>query len=249
MGSALYYFLVLLFTLIYIVPFTLLFLVTVLFDKERAALHWASRIWAVSIYRCCPRWHVRVEGLEHLDRARPSVIVTNHQAMLDIPLMYVLPVNFKWVSKKEVQKIPIFGQVLYMHGDITVKRGSAASAKRMMQQAQEHLSRGTSVIIFPEGTRTKTGRIGPFKDGAFKLAAQAGVALQPVVHEGNGSAFDGWRLRAPHQFTVRVLEPVPAGVVAAIEPKALAAEVEAMMVAEHRRMRPDLYPDEGAQND
>ena len=241
MGSVLYYIVALLFTLVCFVPFTLLFLVTLPFDRERVVLHHASRIWAKGLYRSSPLWHVKVEGLERIDRRQPYVIVTNHQSMLDIPLMYVLPLNFKWVSKKEVQKIPIFGQVLMMHGDIPVKRGSASSAREMMRKSAERLSRGTSVIIFPEGTRSRNGRIGPFKEGAFRLAAGSGVPILPVVHEGNGSVTEGWRVKMPHRFTVRVLEPVPAEKVAAGNPGELAAEVHELMVKEHAKMRPDLY--------
>ena len=158
MASAIYYLLLSLFTVICFVPFAVLFALTVFFDKERVALHWASRVWSYGIFRLCPLWKLRVEGREKIDRSRPWVIVTNHQSMLDIPLMYVLPLNFKWVSKKEVQKMPIFGWVLWMHGDIPVERGSRRSAKRMMERCVERLSRGTSVIVFPEGTRTLQGR-------------------------------------------------------------------------------------------
>ena len=116
--------------------------------------------------------------------------------MLDIPLMYVLPTTFKWVSKKEVQKMPVFGWVLWMHGDIPVERGSRGSAKQMLERCRQRLSRGTSVIVFPEGTRTKTGEIGRFKDGAFLVAKHAGVGIQPVVIDGTWSLNDGWRLNS-----------------------------------------------------
>ncbi|WP_337518088.1 lysophospholipid acyltransferase family protein [Alistipes ihumii] len=200
MASAIYYLLLSLFTVICFVPFAVLFALTVFFDKERVALHWASRVWSYGIFRLCPLWKLRVEGREKIDRSRPWVIVTNHQSMLDIPLMYVLPLNFKWVSKKEVQKMPIFGWVLWMHGDIPVERGSRRSAKRMMERCVERLSRGTSVIVFPEGTRTRTGEIGRFKDGAFLVAKSAGVGIQPVVIDGTWSLMKGWRVRMPHTF-------------------------------------------------
>ena len=114
--SILYYILLVVFTLLCFIPFAVLFLLTVLFDRERVVLHWASRMWSYGIFRLCPWWRIRIEGAEKIDRSRPWVIVTNHQSMLDIPLMYVLPTTFKWVSKKEVQKMPVFGWVLWMHG-------------------------------------------------------------------------------------------------------------------------------------
>ena len=120
--SILYYILLVVFTLLCFIPFAVLFLLTVLFDRERVVLHWASRMWSYGIFRLCPCWRIRIEGAEKIDRSRPWVIVTNHQSMLDIPLMYVLPTTFKWVSKKEVQKMPVFGWVLWMHRLVEINR-------------------------------------------------------------------------------------------------------------------------------
>ncbi len=242
MGSILYYIGFILFTVICFVPMALLFLLTVLFDKERVALHWASRFWAEGIYRICPLWKLKVTGKERIDRKKNYVIITNHQSMLDIPLMYTLPLTFKWVSKREVLKWPVFGLVLWMHGDILVKRGSSRSTRDMMRQAKEILGRGkTSVIMFPEGTRSKTGRLGHFREGAFAIAKYAGVGILPVVHEGNASLNRGWRLRMPHTFQVRVLDPISPEEVAASTDRELAACLHDTMLAEHKTMRPDLY--------
>ena len=245
MKSIGYYLVFVLFTLICFVPFSLLFLLTVLFDRERVVLHYASRFWSWGIYRICPWWHVQVEGTEKVGDVRNYVIVTNHQSMLDVPLMYVLPLTFKWVSKREVMRMPIFGWVLQMHGDIAIERGSSGSARQLMRRAKEILDRGkTSVIIFPEGTRTKDGRVGRFKEGAFAVAKYAGVGILPVVHEGNGSVVDGWKVRIPHRFRVKVLDPIPAEDVAVRSERELAQSVHDRIVAEHRAMRPDLYETE-----
>ena len=234
--SILYYILLVVFTLLCFIPFAVLFLLTVLFDRERVVLHWASLMWSYGIFRLCPCWRIRIEGAEKIDRSRPWVIVTNHQSMLDIPLMYVLPTTFKWVSKKEVQKMPVFGWVLWMHGDIPVERGSRGSAKQMLERCRQRLSRGTSVIVFPEGTRTKTGEIGRFKDGAFLVAKHAGVGIQPVVIDGTWSLNDGWRLRMPHTFRVKVLDALPAEYVASKEARELAVEMENRMRTAHLQM-------------
>lgn len=245
MRSILYYLCLLLFTLVYFVPFSLLYFLTVLFDRERVLLHYASRFWSWGIYRICPWWHVRVEGKEKVGKIRTYVIVTNHQSMLDIPLMYVLPLTFKWVSKREVMRMPIFGWVLQMHGDIAIERGSSLSARQMMRQAKEILDRGkTSVIIFPEGTRSKDGRIGRFREGAFAMAKHAGVGILPVVHEGNGAVLQGWRLKMPHRFRVEVLDPIPAEEVASLSEREMAQRVHDRMLDRHRSMRPDLYEEE-----
>ena len=179
------------------------------------------------IFRLCPWWRIRIEGAEKIDRSRPWVIVTNHQSMLDIPLMYVLPTTFKWVSKKEVQKMPVFGWVLWMHGDIPVERGSRGSAREMLERCRPRLSRGT---------RTKRGEIGRFKDGAFLVGKHAGVGIQPVVIDGTWSLNDGWRLRMPHTFRVKVLDALPAEYVASKEARELAVEMENRMRTAHLQM-------------
>lgn len=130
--------------------------------------------------------------------------------MLDIPILYMLPLNFRWVSKREVFSIPIFGQFLMLHGDITIERGNGAAAmEQVMKQGCEWIRRGASVAIFPEGTRSKTGEMGRFKAGAFNLAREANVEILPVVLDGTdkmvlSNGLFNWRSR----LTMRVLPPV-----------------------------------------
>ena len=236
MTSLIYYLVLLVFTILYFVLLIIVFCLTVWFDKERVIVHYASRLWSMSIFRLCPFWKIKVEGKEKIDRSKAWMVITNHQSMLDIPLMYVLPLTFKWVSKAEVKKWPIFGQVLYLHGDILIERGSGSSARKMMVKCKDHLDKGTSVIIFPEGTRTKTGRIGRFKEGAFVAAKNAGVGILPVVAEGTGSLMKGWKLDMPHTFTVRILDLVSAEEVASSDLKELTAKMNQRMVTEHKTM-------------
>lgn len=230
MKSIVYIFVATLFTILYFFVIVLTYLLTALFDRERVAIHYASKVWSLGVYRLNPWWRIRVTGQENITQGEKYVVVVNHQSMMDIPIMYVLPFNFKWVSKQEAYKIPIFGQVIRMHGDIVVKRGSASSAKKMMTQCATRLSNGTSVIIFPEGTRSHNGEIGEFKDGAFRLAKSSGVAILPCVITGTGSVANGWRLQMPFTFKVQILPPLSAAQVAGSEPKAVANKVREMMV-------------------
>ena len=241
MKSLLYYIILLLFTLSYFVLFSLIFVVTVPFDRERQILHHASRFWSKMIFRINFAWTMKIEGIDKIDPGKAYVVVVNHQSMLDIPLMYVLPFNFKWVSKREVYKWPIFGAVLWMHGDIAIERGAAASAQKMMHDCGTHIARGTSVIIFPEGTRSRDGRVHRFKEGAFMTAKKLGAPILPCVSEGTGAVMQGWRMKMPHTFTVRVLEPIPADEVAQYSVKEMTARVQAQIASEHAKLRPDLY--------
>lgn len=229
MLSVIYYIVIVVGTLIFIPPLFLLFFITYPFDRERIALHYASKIWARGIFIINPLWRVNVIGRENIEKGKAYVVLVNHQSMMDIPLMYVLPFGFKWVSKKEVEKIPIFGTVLKMHGDISIERGTVKSASQLFEQGCERLAHGTSINIFPEGTRSKTGEIGRFKEGAFILAQKAAVDILPCVSVGTGTILKGWQLRMPHKFTVKILPPVKAEYIASKRAKELAIELQATM--------------------
>ncbi|MDE5731233.1 MAG: 1-acyl-sn-glycerol-3-phosphate acyltransferase [Alistipes sp.] len=203
------------------------------FDKPRRAVHELSRVLVRIFYGVPPLWRHRVEGLEHVERGKPYVIVLNHQAMIDIPTLYFVPLNFRWVSKREVFRIPFFGQFLLLHGDICIDRGRASAAmEQVIRDGRRWLSRGVSVAIFPEGTRSRDGEIHRFKAGAFTLAREAGAAILPVVLDGTREVIRpnllfNWRSR----LTVRVLPPVDAARVAAADPKEQMEQVRADMCA------------------
>ena len=179
------------------------------FDRARRCVHELSRLLVRIFFAIPPRWRISVEGLEYVDRSKSYVIVMNHQAMSDIPALYFVPLNFRWVSKREVFRIPLFGQFLYLHGDICIDRGHAAEAReKLLQDGCRWIGRGASVAIFPEGTRSKDGQVHRFKSGAFELARQAGVEILPVVLDGTTTVVRknhlfNWRNR----LSVRVLAP------------------------------------------
>lgn len=224
--------------------FSILWIFTVPFDKNRKIIHGASRFWSKGIYWVCPWWKVEVSGLENIEKGKSYIVVSNHQAMLDIPLLYTLPFNFKWVSKKEVYRIPIFGWVLWMHGDVAISRGDRASTMKMMEECGDYLQRGVSVILFPEGTRTKTGRIGNFKEGAMLLARKTGASVLPVVIDGTYDAFGKGGITAPHRFQVKVLPPLAPEHVAATKTKELRDELHGSMSQTHQQMMPTRYAEE-----
>lgn len=232
-----------LFTIVIFVVFGCVWLLTVLFDRNRAVCHHVSRFWSKMIYRLCPWWRVEVSGQEHIVPGRPYVVVSNHQAMLDIPLLYVLPFNFKWVSKREVYKIPIFGWVLWMHGDVAIERGGTASTKAMFEKCEAYLDRGVSVVMFPEGTRTKTGQVNRFKEGAMLLARQSGADILPVVIDGTFDAVGAHGVTAPHTFQVRILEPIGADESARTPVKELRDRLNTRMSEVHREIAPRHYQD------
>ena len=233
MLSALYYiFLVLLCTLFMILS-AIALVVCYPFDPARRVVHELSRI-LVRIFFFIPlRWRQKVEGREYIDRHKSYVIVLNHNTVIDIPALYYLPLNFRWVSKREVFRVPFFGQYLVLHGDICIDRGRAAEAlEQMLREGRKWISRGASVAVFPEGTRSKDGEIHRFKAGAFTLAREAGVGIIPVVMDGTRTLIRRNLLfNWGNRITIRVLPPVPAERVAAAEPHELMEEVRGAMCA------------------
>lgn len=231
------------FTMAMFVVFAVVWAVTVPFDHDRAVTHRLSRFWSKWIYGICPWWKIQVTGMENIIHGRSYVVVSNHQAMMDIPLLYALPFNFKWVSKREVYRIPIFGWVLWMHGDVTIERGGTASVKKMMTDCEAYLERGVSIVMFPEGTRTKTGCINTFKEGAMVLAQQSGADILPVVIDGTFDSFGQGGIHTPHTFQVKILAPISANEISHASVKELRDTLNTLMGDTHRVIAPRHYTD------
>lgn len=185
-------------------------LLTFFFDKDRAIVHRVSRIMSGTISHLSILWKFKVVGGENLDRNRSYITVINHQNMLDIPVSYSIPLHFKWVSKKEVLKMPIFGWVLRLRGDIAIERGTASDTMRLFKKVGEVTSRGCSVFVFPEGTRNKGGTPGRFKDGAFIMAKENERPILPaaIKYEYKERDFFGRKVTVPCSITLRILEPI-----------------------------------------
>jgi 1-acyl-sn-glycerol-3-phosphate acyltransferase len=156
-----------------------------------------------------PLWRFRTSGDPPPDPRRPYVVVSNHESFADILLISHLPWEMKWLSKAELFKVPVLGWLMHLAGDIPVRRGEGRSAVEALQRCRVVLKRRVSVMIFPEGTRSPTADMLPFKDGAFRLAIDAGVPILPLAVSGTGTALPkhGW-LFGRSVAEVRVLEPI-----------------------------------------
>ena len=239
MLSALYYLFLVLLCTVFMILSAVALVVCAPFDRGRRTVHELSRVLVRIFFAVPPRWRQRIEGLEHVDRSRPYVIVLNHNTVVDIPALYYLPLNFRWVSKREVFRVPFFGQFLVLHGDICIDRGRASEAMaQLLREGGRWLGRGASVAIFPEGTRSKDGEIRRFKAGAFTLAKEAGVAVLPVVLEGTRTLMrPNLLFNWGNRIRIRVLPPVSADEVAASEVHELMERTHAAMCDALRRMR------------
>jgi 1-acyl-sn-glycerol-3-phosphate acyltransferase len=184
---------------------------TLPFDRRRVALHLYSCAWASFYVVMNPIWRLRIEGRSRLPWRGPAVLVANHLSMLDILVLYGLFRPFKWVSRDDLFRVPFTGWNMRMNDYVPLKRGDRESVRRMMARCRDHLARGVPMMLFPEGTRSRDGRLQPFKDGAFRLAAEAGCPIIPIAIEGTAEALPkaGLILRRPMTARVTVLEPIP----------------------------------------
>jgi 1-acyl-sn-glycerol-3-phosphate acyltransferase len=179
------------------------------FDRER---YWAGRLFrqvGVITAKANPLWKFRWAGTAPIDPRRPFVVVSNHESFSDILLLSHLPWEMKWLSKAEILRIPVLGWCMRLAGDIPIWRGKMDSARGAMATALDVLRHRVSVMVFPEGTRSPGDAMLPFKDGAFRLAIEAGVPVLPLVVVGTRDALakHDWRMN-PADATVTVLEPI-----------------------------------------
>jgi len=186
---------------------------TFLFDKRLVAQHRFSSSWALFYLWLMPGVFVHVFGREKIDPEKPYVMVSNHQSMVDILSVHKIKTHFKWVAKIEIFRVPFLGWNLYLNNYISLKRGDAKSIKKMMYDCEKEISKGSSVFMFPEGTRSFSGRLKPFKPGAFILAKKMRVPLLPVAINGSkdilNSNFFSTVLRGRHEISVNILDEIP----------------------------------------
>ena len=210
MLSLLFYIFVLTWAMIiYVVTFVAL-VICYPFDKKRFVVHKLSKWLTDAYFGFGLVMKRKVEGIENIDPKGKYVMVLNHNSMIDILSIYNLPLVFKWVSKKEVYRIPIVGRLLLAHGDIVINRASTKEAMQLVHtRGLEWLKKGASVAIFPEGTRSKDGEIHNFKAGAFILAKDAEVPILPIVLEGTDRVVrKGFFMNWSNKITIKILPPV-----------------------------------------
>jgi 1-acyl-sn-glycerol-3-phosphate acyltransferase len=180
------------------------------FDRRRVVLHLYSSAWAVFYLYINPLWRLRTSGRDRLPWRGAAVLVANHASLIDILVLFDLFRPFKWVSKREIFRIPVIGWNMRLNGYVPVVRGSGESIRRMMEHCDRLLAAGCPVMIFPEGRRTSDGTLQPFKDGAFDLAVRHGVPVFPIAVHGTRRALPrhGLVLREHVDARVEVLPPL-----------------------------------------
>jgi 1-acyl-sn-glycerol-3-phosphate acyltransferase len=212
----------------------LIWAVTAPFDRRKVLLHRFTCFWASLYTWMNPAWPLRVEGRERIRPDETYVMVSNHLSLLDILVLFRLFSHFKWVSKIENFRVPCIGWNMSMNGYVKLRRGDRASVVEMMQACDALLAEGNSIMMFPEGTRSPTGRMRSFKTGAFELALRNRRPILPIVITGTSDALPkrGFVLRGRHPLRLRVLEPIPYERFAGMDAEKLTDQVRALLAAE-----------------
>lgn len=185
--------------------------VTSPFDRRRVLLHRFTCFWGSLYTWLNPAWPVTVTGRDRIDEGEACVFVANHLSLLDILVMFRLFRHFKWVSKHENFRVPCIGWNMSLNRYIALRRGDRSSVVQMMRECERALADGNSIMMFPEGTRSPSGRMRQFKSGAFEIALKSRVPIHPIVLQGTASALPkrGFVLQGRHPIQVRVLERIP----------------------------------------
>jgi len=220
-------------------PAFLIWILTGPFAKKLWLLHWYSCFWASTFTWITPGWKVKIEGKEKIKPGKAYVLVSNHQSTLDIILLYRLFVHFKWIAKQELFRVPVIGWNMTANRYIPLKRGSKASVLKMAQLSEKTLEEGSSLMIFPEGTRSETREIKGFKDGAFKIAIKTQTPVIPIVLDGTVEALpkNGIIFRGKELFHVKILDEIPVTGLTEKDAKSLTSKVRHILIDELRKMR------------
>lgn len=213
------------------------------FDRRRRFSHWYAYTWANHLHRMSPFWTIIVEHAERMRDDQAYVLVANHQSSGDILTMFALRKQFRWVSKRVLFAVPFLGWMMAMAGYVGIKRGDGRSRARMMAKCRRQLALGNTVAMFPEGTRSTTKDMRPFKIGAFVLACEADKPVLPVIMEGTLETLprDSWVFTLERKIypVLRVLPPIhPAD--HGHDPERLCAAVRAAMVEGIASLRADI---------
>jgi 1-acyl-sn-glycerol-3-phosphate acyltransferase len=212
----------------------LVFALTAPFDPRRRALHQFTCFWASLYTWLNPAWPVRITGREKIRPDETYVMVANHLSLLDILVLFRLFTHFKWVSKVENFRVPFIGWNMTLNRYIELRRGDRASVVQMMKACRETLAQGSSIMMFPEGTRSPDGRMRAFKPGAFELALDSRRPILPIVLRGTSDALPkrGFVLQGRHPISIEVLDPLPYESFAGETAEALTQRVRAL-IARH----------------
>ncbi len=210
-----------------------LFFLTAPFDRRLFIMHKYTCAWSFIVLKINPLWRIKVTGRKKIDPKETYVMVSNHQSGADIIVLFLLWAHFKWVAKKSLFYYPFIGWNMWLNRYISIERGKGSSMRRMMTDAARTLKSRSSVMIFPEGTRSKDGNLQPFKNGAFHLALENHRPILPIAISGTSRAIrkNGFLINRNHDIKAMVLDPIPYETIKGMGSKEV-AEMTHQMIAD-----------------
>ena len=183
-----------------------------LFDPHGKVVYGINKLWTWAILRA-GGVKLKITGLEKLDARRPYIFMVNHQSNVDIPiLVQSLPrFQLRWIAKRELLWVPFFGWAMWATKHILVDRANPLNAVKSLRRAKQRIAAGISVVVFPEGTRSRDGQIQRFKKGGFLLAVETNTEIVPIAIKGSRDLLPprAWRLRSG---TVEVVVDQPVSI-------------------------------------
>ena len=192
--------------------------------------------WAWAYQSLVISWRLQLTGREKIPWNRPVVLVANHRSYVDILALYKVRRPFKWVSKAENFKTPFIGMVLSLTNCVRIQRGSIRAGHQFISQAEMEMKKGSSVMIFPEGSRSKTGKMRSFQDGAFVLAKKMNCGIIPIAHIGTEKALhsgkDSWVIQGKTNINISILDEISAEQVLEMEVDELKSHVYGLLEEE-----------------
>ena len=184
-------------------------IIVAFFSRTGNPVHIIARIWSKSIL-FVSGIKVDIKGLANIDPAKSYIYMANHRSNFDIPvLLGCLPIQFRWLAKAELFKIPIFGRAMSGAGYVKIDRSNRKSAFKSIDEVAAKMKNGVSVMIFPEGTRSQDGNLKPFKKGGFVMAVDTGTPIVPIILRGTRSIMTkgSWRIN-PDKVNLSIEKPI-----------------------------------------
>jgi 1-acyl-sn-glycerol-3-phosphate acyltransferase len=180
-----------------------------------------------AISKINPNWKLHISGRTDIDDRAPYVVVCNHLSTADIPLISNLPWEMKWVAKKQLFETPVVGWMMKLAGDICVDRSAADRKATTFDQAHFYIAHNCSVMFFPEGTRSRNGKLNAFTRGAFELAIKEQIPILPMVIDGTQNTLPkrSWKFGVAKHIKLQVMDPISTEGMSVDDTRSLSEEV------------------------
>ena len=229
--SVYYWFIIFFIAFLFFPVALLIWCTTILFDKRLYILHIFTCFWSDLTLNLNPVWKIRVVGRKKIMPGQVYIMTSNHQSGADVMVLFKLYRQFKWVAKKSLFRVPFIGWNMALNRYLSLERTSSSSMRKMIRDASYLIARGNSLMIFPEGTRSRDGRIQSFKTGAFLIALETRTPIVPIAISGTSKAIDrgGFLILKNKNIRATVLDPIPYDSFKDMDPKEIASMVHGVI--------------------